>query len=286
MSIGLAVGAALLLGLAAALQHRAARAQPSQRPLSIFLIRGLLGNRVWLGAVVLMVLGYGLQAAALGEGQLALVEPVLSAYLVVALLAGALLSRSFLTTRDLAGAVAASSGIALFLLQLDPSRGVRTAPGEAWVGTLLSLALLLLISVPLIRRSAGSGQALVLGTLAGVTLGVSDALTKQTIAVVATQRLGALASWEPYLLLVVGAGAFLLQQSAYHAGPLGSSLPALSVLEPVTGTLLGLLAFREGASATVSPGPLLIAILLMLWGVQRLARSDLVTGSRPDPAQA
>ena len=82
------------------------------------------------------------------------------------------------------------------------------------------------------------------------------------------------------------AGAFLLQQSAYHAGPLGSSLPALSVLEPVTGTLLGLLAFREGASATVSPGLLLIAILLMLWGVQRLARSDLVTGSRPDPAQA
>ena len=276
LSFGLAAAAALLLGLAAAAQQRSARAQPPHRPLSVLLVWDLVRDRVWLLAVVLMVLAYGLQAAALGEGQLALVEPILSGYLVVALLAGAVLARRLMTIAELAAALAASSGIALFLLQLSPGRGARAAPGRSWAEILLLLGLLLLAALPLIWRTAGSGRAVVLGTLAGLTLGVSDALTKQTIAVVATDRLGSLATWEPYLLLVVGALGFLLQQSAYHAGPLRSGLPALSILEPVAGTLLGLLAFHESMAPGASPWLLLAAVALMVWGVQRLARSELV----------
>ncbi len=284
MSLGLAAAAALLLGLAAAAQQRAAGAQPPHRPLSVLLVWDLLRDRAWLLAVALMVLAYGLQAAALGEGELALVEPILSAYLVVALLAGAVLSRRLLTPGELAAAVGASSGVALFLLQLSPGQGARTAPGRSWAEILVLLALVLVVALPLIWRATGLSRAAVLGGLAGVTIGVSDALTKQTIAVVAAHRLGSLATWEPYLLLVVGALGFLLQQSAYHAGPLSSGLPPLSVLEPVVGTLLGLLAFREGIAPSASPTLLLAAVALMLWGVQRLARSELVTARPRAPA--
>ncbi|MDA8394321.1 MAG: DMT family transporter [Candidatus Dormibacteraeota bacterium] len=284
MSLGLAAAAALLLGLAAAAQQRAAGAQPPHRPLSVLLVWDLLRNRAWLLAVALMVLAYGLQAAALGEGELALVEPILSAYLVVALLVGAVLSRRLLTLAELAAAVGASSGIALFLLQLSPGRGTRAAPGRSWAEILVLLALVLLAALPLIWRATGSSRAMVLGALAGLTLGVSDALTKQTIAVVATHRLGSLATWEPYLLLVVGALGFLLQQSAYHAGPLSSGLPPLSVLEPVAGTLLGLIAFRESIAPSASPTLLVAAVALMLWGVQRLARSELVVARSRAPA--
>ena len=278
MSLPLAVLAALLLGFAAAAQQRAARAQPPHRPLSLLLIRHLLRDRSWRLAVAIMILAYALQAAALGEGRLALVEPVLSGYLVVALLAAAVLRRRGLRAPDLAAAIATSVGIALFLLQLSPGAGARAAPAAAWYVILVLLALLVLAAVPALWRSAGSARALGLGALAGITLGVSDALTKQTIAVVAAQRLAALATWEPYLLLAVGALGFLLQQSAYHAGPLSSGLPPLSVLEPVVGTLIGLLAFRESVAPTASPLTLMAAVLLMLWGVQRLARSDLVAG--------
>jgi drug/metabolite transporter (DMT)-like permease len=283
LSFGLAAAAALLLGLAAAAQQRSAGAQPPHHPLSVLLVWDLIGDRAWLLAVALMVLAYGLQAAALGEGQLALVEPILSGYLVVALLAGAVLARRLLTLAELAAALGASSGIALFLLQLSPGRGARTAPGRSWAEILVLLSLLLLAALPLIWRASGSGRALLLGGLAGLTLGVSDALTKQTIAVVATHRLGSLATWEPYLLLVVGALGFLLQQSAYHAGPLSSGLPPLSVLEPVSGTLLGLLAFHEAVAPSASSPLLLGAVALMFWGVQRLARSDLVTARARAP---
>ena len=279
----MAAAAALLLGLAAAAQQRSAGAQPPHHPLSVLLVWDLIGDRAWLLAVALMVLAYGLQAAALGEGQLALVEPILSGYLVVALLAGAVLARRLLTLAELAAALGASSGIALFLLQLSPGRGARTAPGRSWAEILVLLSLLLLAALPLIWRASGSGRALLLGGLAGLTLGVSDALTKQTIAVVATHRLGSLATWEPYLLLVVGALGFLLQQSAYHAGPLSSGLPPLSVLEPVSGTLLGLLAFHEAVAPSASSPLLLGAVALMFWGVQRLARSDLVTARARAP---
>ena len=276
LSLGLAAAAALLLGLAAAAQQRAASAQPPHRPLSVLLVWGLLRDRAWLLAVALMVLAYGLQAAALGEGELALVEPILSGYLVVALVAGAVIARRLLTLGELAAAVGASSGIAIFLLQLSPGRGARSAPGQSWAEILTVLALVLLAALPLVWRASGSSRAVLLGALAGITLGASDALTKQTIAVVATHRLGSLATWEPYLLLVVGALGFLLQQSAYHAGPLRSGLPALSILEPVAGTLLGLLAFHESMAPGASPWLLLAAVALMVWGVQRLARSELV----------
>jgi hypothetical protein len=276
LSLGLAAAAALLLGLAAAAQQRAASAQPPHRPLSVLLVWGLLRDRAWLLAVALMVLAYGLQAAALGEGELALVEPILSGYLVVALVAGAVIARRLLTLGELAAAVGASSGIAIFLVQLSPGRGARSAPGQSWAEILTVLALVLLAALPLVWRASGSSRAVLLGALAGITLGASDALTKQTIAVVATHRLGSLATWEPYLLLVVGALGFLLQQSAYHAGPLRSGLPALSILEPVAGTLLGLLAFHESMAPGASPWLLLAAVALMVWGVQRLARSELV----------
>ena len=276
LSLGLAAAAALLLGLAAAAQQRAASAQPPHRPLSVLLVWGLLRDRAWLLAVALMVLAYGLQAAALGEGELALVEPILSGYLVVALVAGAVIARRLLTLGELAAAVGASSGIAIFLVQLSPGRGARSAPGQSWAEILTVLALVLLAALPLVWRASGSSRAVLLGALAGITLGASDALTKQTIAVVATHRLGSLATWEPYLLLVVGALGFLLQQSAYHAGPLSSGLPPLSVLEPVSGTVLGLLAFHEAVAPGASSPLLLGAVALMFWGVQRLARSDLV----------
>jgi drug/metabolite transporter (DMT)-like permease len=276
LSLALAAAAALLLGLAAAAQQRAASAQPPHRPLSVLLVWGLLRDRAWLLAVALMVLAYGLQAAALGEGELALVEPILSGYLVVALLAGALIARRLLTPGELAAALGASAGIAIFLVQLSPVRGTRLAPARSWAEILTLLALLLLAALPLVWRATDSRRAVLLGALAGITLGASDALTKQTIAVVANHHLGSLATWEPYLLLVVGALGFLLQQSAYHAGPLRSALAPLSVLEPVTGTLLGLLAFHESIAPGASPWLPLAAVALMVWGVQRLARSELV----------
>ncbi len=281
MSVGLAVLATFLLGFAAATQQRAARAQPPHRPLSPHLVLALLRDRWWLVAVGLMVAGYGAQAAALGEGQLAVVEPILSGYLVVALVVASARSRRRVEIPELAAALAVSAGIALFLTEVRPSPGAAAGPGEGWLLVLAGLAALLVATAPALGRSSGANRALLLGAVGGLALGVSDGLTKQTISIVAERHLQAVGDWAPYALVAVGVTAFLLQQSAYHAGPLASALPPLSVAEPLSGTLLGLALFRESAAPTMSPVLVGAALLLIAWGIQRLARSELIAGRAP-----
>jgi hypothetical protein len=72
----------------------------------------------------------------------------------------------------------------------------------------------------------------------------------------------------------------LLAQSAFHAGPLASSLPVLAVLEPVSGIVIGTLGFGESLS-TAGAAPILevVALALMGLGVLHLAGSELVLGS-------
>ena len=48
-----------------------------------------------------------------------------------------------------------------------------------------------------------------------------------------------------YALIVFGVGATLLQQSAFHAGSLKASVPAMLVLEPVVAVLLGQVVLGE-----------------------------------------
>ena len=48
-----------------------------------------------------------------------------------------------------------------------------------------------------------------------------------------------------YLLVVLGVVAMLLQQSAFHAGSLQTSVPTMLVLEPVIAVLLGAVVLGE-----------------------------------------
>jgi hypothetical protein len=74
------------------LQHNANRELPRSENLSWRLVRSLLHEPVWFAGILAITVGFLLQAAALGNGQLATVEPVLvlelSATMIVA-------SRSF-----------------------------------------------------------------------------------------------------------------------------------------------------------------------------------------------
>jgi hypothetical protein len=82
---------------------------------------------------------------------------------------------------------------------------------------------------------------------------MQDGLTRDVYALVSHTGAASLGSWQIWTLLVVGAIGVLMAQNAFDCAPLTSSLPAISIVEPLTGIVLGVALFdahvRHGALA-------------------------------------
>ena len=82
---------------------------------------------------------------------------------------------------------------------------------------------------------------------------------------------------ELYPWAVVSVVATMLQQSAFRAGTMAASLPAVAVSEPLVGSVLGIAVLgemlRPGRSGWVSLG---VAIAAMVISIVALARSEIV----------
>ena len=107
MTIALGLAAAVLLGLGFVLQQRVARQAPPDDSLSWRLFADLIGKPLWLTGIVAMVSGQVLGALALGggDGNVSLVEPLLTTNLLFALGLAWLVSDQQLTWRECAGAI-------------------------------------------------------------------------------------------------------------------------------------------------------------------------------------
>ena len=86
--------------------------------------------------------------------------------------------------------------------------------------------------------------------------------------------------WPVYALAVFSIVGLILNQSAFNAGALAASLPALAVTNPVLSSILGVALFEETLSAhgTLQYTVTALAVVVMIVGVIRLARSPFVTG--------
>jgi drug/metabolite transporter (DMT)-like permease len=240
--------------------------------------RWLLGNLAEVGAI-------SLQFLALRRGPLVLVEAVLVSGLLFALPLGAALQRRRLARSDWLGAMAVVAGLAVFVTVARPSTGRGAASGLGWVLVLLldcGVVLALILRAP---RHPGPRRATFLGTACGVLFGMNAALAKASGHRLDRGAGHALGAWEPYALLALGSLGFLLAQSAFQAGPLAASLPAITAADPIVAALIGVLAFHEG----VAGGAAAIAVELaagaaIVAGVWTLARSPLVAPDQPPTA--
>jgi len=84
-----------------------------------------------------------------------------------------------------------------------------------------------------------------LAVATGLLYGVGAALTKGVVGRLDDGVLALLASWETYGLAITLVGGTLLQQSAFQAGDLGASLPAVTVGEPVVAVGVGVGVLHE-----------------------------------------
>lgn len=280
--------AAVLLGIGAVVQHRAAsRTGTGEGRFDIALLLRLFRQPLWLAGFGMTLAHFSLQATALAKGRLVVVEPILSTGLLIALPLAAAVGRGRMRRLDWIAAVAAAGGIAAFLVLANPATGHSRVGTERLAEVVLSLEVVAVVVVVVSVRWVGRMLPLAFGAAAGVMASATDASTKTVADLAGSHHFGVFGDPRIYLLAVAGLTAFTVQQNAYGNGGLAGSLPALAVLQPATGVALGVLLYGENVNA--GAGHLageVIAAVVALTGIVTLARSPLAQLMHPGRARS
>ena len=262
MAVAAALASAVFLAIGIVIRQRATMDVPPDQGVSTVMVATLLRRPLWWAGTGAAVTGYLFQAVALAFGSLLLVAPLLVSALLFALPLSARLAGRRVSRAEWAWALVLTLALAVFV-------GLaRATPGD-YLGSekpavvVAAVALTIAVGiVPLAIRLTGWRRALLLGSVVGVLFGVVAVLTKIVMnAVTEGHAVRLLTSPVGYVLALVGVVATLLQQSAFHAGSLRASVPAMLVLEPVVAVLLGQVIFGENLT-TNPPTAVILGITL------------------------
>lgn len=288
----LALCAALCVAIGDVIQQRSAQTVTDEPVGHAALFLQLLKDwKWWVGSLVAGG-GFVFQAAALGFGSVLLVQALMVTSLLFALPISARYAGRRVTRWQWIWAVLLAGAVAVIVTVGNPTEGQSRAGWELWawvIATLGPVLALCLLGARLLaggqeRSDPGMGRgkpaaAALLGVVSGSLWGLFAVLTKGVVDRVADGIWALLTTPELYPWAVVAVAATALQQSAFRAGSLAASLPAVTVSEPMVGSILGVLVLGE----TLRPGEagwfvLIVAVVVMVAATVALARGEVVSG--------
>ncbi|GGO50851.1 hypothetical protein GCM10012287_31560 [Streptomyces daqingensis] len=231
------LAASCFLGVGFVLQQDAAARAPLGDILSFRLLLDLMKVPRWLLGIAFMVVGQLLSALALSLGDVSRVAPLLATNLVFAMVLARRISGQRLGRTGWAGVVMLSGGVAVFVAAGSPQGNddAQIGPLRRWlvIGAVLAVALLM---VMIARHLRLAEEPPWLAAGAGVLYGLQDALTRDASTVLEESGIGGLiTTWQPYTIVTSAVVGLVLVQSAFEAGPLRQSLPALTAANPLSG---------------------------------------------------
>jgi drug/metabolite transporter (DMT)-like permease len=280
----LSIASAVSYGVAAVLQHHATSKEPPSKSIRMGLVMNLTRRPAWLIGNALDGVGYLFQFEALRRGSLSLVEPLLVLSLVVALPVGARLEHRRSTWTGTVSAVTIALGLALFLGVARPGIGHPSVSATGWI--VLSIIVAAFCGATLVvgaRTSSRRRAAVSLAAGSGAAFGYAAAVTERTGHLLDAGVLHTLTNWEPYALVIAGATALFLTQSAFHAGALRLSLPTLTVAQPLVAIAIGLVFFGEHINTRgAAPGLEALGLALVIAGVFAIGQTPVIAEMR-DP---
>ncbi len=295
-AIAAALSAACSFAVAAILQQEAAQAADPGAALHLRLLLELLRRPRWVAGVAVLVAGFSLQGVALANGPVALVQPIVATELAFAIPIAIWRRRRRAGRREWAGIASVLCGVSVFLVVASPAPGVAEADVSDWLLTVVPAGSAVLAAVLAARVRRGPRRATLLGVAAGVSFALLAVLTKAVAHQLGHGAGAAFTSWELYVLVGLGVAALVISQSAYQAGPLALSMPAIAIVEPVVAVAIGNVLFEEqarlgGAALALEVGAALVALV----GLALLSTSPVVlsiyeearpTGNRSGPVAA
>ena len=286
MDIALALTAALLFALGTVLQQRAGLDQPSEGASSSLLLR-MAQRPVWLAGIAADALGFVAQAAALGIGRLAVVQPLLVTSVVFALPLGARLTRQRVSLADVGAAVLVVGALVAFLTIANPSGGRDDAPFGQWLIAGGACGAVSGVLVVLGRYGSPPRRAALLGIATGVLFALSAALTKAVVDELDDGIFEIFVGWHLYALVVVGYASMTLNQLALNTGALAPAVATSMAFDPIASVVLGVTLLDESLHETaLGSVATLAALAAALAGMAVLARTQSQTATKPLSAPA
>src|SRR5271165_511971 len=234
-----------MIGIGDVLQQRSAQ-QVTDKPVGTFALFGrLLRDRRWWAGSVVAGAGFGLQAAALGLGSVVLVQALLVTSLLFALVISAKVNHRRITRVQGIWAVLLAAAVTVVVTVGNPQAGNPRGSFQTWAIVAAVMGPALILCVIGARVSSGSVSALLLGLMSGSLWGLFSVLTKGVVDQLDHGFLALLRIPEVYVWAVLAIAATAWEQSAFRAGPLTASLPAVTVAEPIVGSVLGVTVLGE-----------------------------------------
>ncbi|WP_407686431.1 DMT family transporter [Mycobacterium sp. HUMS_1102779] len=278
IAAALAVAAALMMGIGDVVQQRSAQ-QVTQQPVgTVALFRRLLRDRQWWVGSLVAGAGFGLQAAALGFGSVVLVQALLVTSLLFALVISARANHRRITRRQGFWAVLLAAAVTVVVTVGDPQSGTPRGSLHTWSIVVAIMGPALILCVLGARMFPGSVAALLLGLLSGSLWGLFSVLMKGVVGQLGHGIPALLRAPEVYVWAVLAVAATAWEQSAFRAGPLTASLPAVTVAEPLVGSALGVTVLGETLTTeTLGLVALGVSVAVMAAATVALARSQAAT---------
>jgi drug/metabolite transporter (DMT)-like permease len=277
----LALGAAFFIAIGDVIHQRSAH-EVTDEPVSHvdLFMRLLRDGQWWLGSIVSAV-GFGLQAAALGFGSVLLVQALLVTSLLFALPINARLMHRRVSRWDWTWAALLAAAVAVIVTVGNPTAGHSRASLETWTAVIAVLGPAMVLCVVGARIWSGTVSAVLLAVVSGALWGVFAVLTKGVVDRIDDGLWALLRTPELYVWVLVAIAGTAWQQSSFRAGALTASLPTMTVVEPVVGSVLGIVVLGE----TLRPGDagwatLMVAVAVMVLATVALARGEAATATR------
>ena len=264
LGAGAALAATALFSAGLVLQAQESRQVDSRHSLHLSLIARLLARPRWLLGTALTLLGFPLHLAALMLAPLTVVQPALSAGLLLLLAVGARTPGESVGGEEVVGVVAIVVGVAgmTFTAPARASVEVRTAA--------LATALVVLAGVTVVpyvvarvREESDHALATLAIVVAGAAYAFSGITTKLAAQAVADARWPSGLGWIAATAAVGGLG-FLGQLTALQTRPATQVGPVIYVVPLIVPVLLAPVIAGEDWGSTPLGGVALVAFLLVV----------------------
>ena len=278
----LAIAAALMIGVGDVLEQQSAQLVTDKPVGTLALFGRLLRDRRWWTGTLVAGAGFGLQAAALGMGSVVLVQALLVTSLLFALVINAKVNHRRITRWQGIWAALLAAAVAVVVTVGNPQAGNPRGSFRTWVVVAVVMGTALILCAIGARVFSGSVRALLLGLMSGSLWGLFSVLTKGVMDQLGRGIPTLLRMPELYVWAVLAIAATVLEQSAFRAGPLTASLPAVTISEPIVGSVLGVTVLGEtlqtnnvGLIALAASVAVMIAATVALAHSQASGESDI-----------
>ncbi len=285
-SVGLAMLAACCNGASNVLERKANLQMRTRQALSLRLTWRLLHNGLWLLGLATVTTSFVLQAAALSAGTLAAVQPIIVLELPITLIVGSRVLCARLRPPEWLAIAALPGEHVALLVGVEPRTGTPAAapPANTWLVGVPATGGLVVGLVLVGRGADGSVRAALFGAAAGIQFGMTAALMKGMTQTLRHGIVGPLTTWQTYAMMVSGIAGMVLVQNALQAGPLIAAQPGITLLDPVTAIVWGVLGFHEQVNSGWWLAMAGAGIVAMSLGAVLLARAPVMAAQAGEAA--